>query len=113
MTNYVAGRAFEYVVRDYFKKNGFDCRRIAGSKGPYDLVAMSQSGLYAIQCKKAKTNQNYEFDKQQLRAVPMPNGTRLMIVKNLKTKMVTMENVDTGNVTHVKWADFVAVARGK
>ena len=55
--NYVSGRRFEYRVKDYLEKKGYYVMRSAGSKSPFDLIAIqtkgksSIDGTLLIQCK--------------------------------------------------------------
>lgn len=48
---YKKGRAFEYRVKDFFSKNGYQVIRSAASKGPADLVAFKKGEILFIQCK--------------------------------------------------------------
>lgn len=53
--NYLAGRRFEYKVAKEYRDLGWTVLRTAGSKGPFDLVAVSQDGAVTfIQCKVTK-----------------------------------------------------------
>lgn len=53
--NYNRGRAFEYRVKKHLEKKGYFVVRSAGSKSPFDLVAISRRVRYPdimlIQCK--------------------------------------------------------------
>ena len=52
--NYVAGRKFEWKIRDVYKTLGFDVYRTAGSHSPVDLIAVNENGVLFIQCKKGR-----------------------------------------------------------
>ena len=49
--NYQAGRRFEYQVQKQYRDSGFTVLRMAGSKGPVDLVALNVDTVVCIQCK--------------------------------------------------------------
>ena len=55
--NYNSGRTFEYRVKQYLEKKGYYVMRSAGSKSPFDLIAVqtkgkqSTHGTLLIQCK--------------------------------------------------------------
>lgn len=49
---YRLGRAFEYRVRDYFKKLGYFVLRSPQSKGLIDLIAIKRGEILGIQCKR-------------------------------------------------------------
>lgn len=51
MTNYNAGRRFEYRVRDHLTAEGYDVIRSAGSKTKVDLVAFKPGQVLLVQCK--------------------------------------------------------------
>lgn len=55
MTIYSRGRAFEYRVRDFLKRNGWFVIRSAGSKTPVDLAAFKSNRTVFLQCKASKT----------------------------------------------------------
>ena len=48
---YNRGRQFEYQVKNHLEKRGFFVVRSAGSKGLFDLIAVSKGVVLAIQCK--------------------------------------------------------------
>jgi len=49
--NYQKGRRFEYKVKKWLEERGWICVRSAGSKSPFDLVAMKDGQTLPIQCK--------------------------------------------------------------
>lgn len=52
MTNYEAGRRFEWMVRDHLGENGYDLIRSAGSKSKVDLIALKPGEILFVQCKR-------------------------------------------------------------
>lgn len=55
MTKYASGRRIEYLARDILKSRGYMVIRSAGSKGPFDLVAIPMDGgARFIQIKKGR-----------------------------------------------------------
>ena len=70
--NYNRGRAFEYRVKKYFEDKGYLVVRSAGSKSPFDLVAIPTkeyeedngfSNVLLIQCKYGAKISKKERDK--------------------------------------------------
>lgn len=55
--NYIAGRNFEYDVMRAYREAGYDCLRMAGSHGYFDVVAVhkTQPVIDLIQCKVVNT----------------------------------------------------------
>lgn len=59
-TNYSRGRAFEWSVRKQFEKGGCFVMRSAGSRGPFDLIAIERYvegcedewQMFGVVCKK-------------------------------------------------------------
>lgn len=55
--NYNSGRKFEYRVKKYLEKEGYYVMRSAGSKSPFDLIAIANNKEFftykvlLIQCK--------------------------------------------------------------
>lgn len=68
---YLSGRRYEWKVRDEWRKKGYTVIRAAGSKGPFDLIAIrpnwevdgntffhhtdQESEIVLIQCKTGKS----------------------------------------------------------
>ena len=48
---YVSGRAFEYLVRDFFTRRNYCVIRSAGSHGLGDLICLKKGIVLMIQCK--------------------------------------------------------------
>lgn len=54
--NYIAGRAFEYKRMAHWRDKGHVVLRMAGSHGPFDLVAIRPGdNVTLIQCKRVET----------------------------------------------------------
>jgi len=66
MTNYAAGRRAEWKARDYFKAQGCDVVRSAGSKGLADLVALCPRDVVLIQVKRTKNGQWVDANWREL-----------------------------------------------
>lgn len=71
--NYTSGRRFEYRVKKYLEKKGYYVMRSAGSKSPFDLIAIPKhnhtcgSGLniLLIQCKHGTKISKAEREKNK------------------------------------------------
>jgi Holliday junction resolvase len=61
--NYRRGRRFEYKLKKELEKYGFLVVRSAGSRSPFDLVALNQSYIFFIQLKYNKKISKQEFEK--------------------------------------------------
>lgn len=88
MTNYSIGVSFERFIKKAYESQGFVVGRIAGSRGPFDLIAwkvLEEDGeeeVHIIQCKKANTKQSYKDDVTKLRGVSVPeNWLKILYVK--------------------------------
>ena len=53
MTRYDTGRRLEYKAKKELEALGYTVVRSAGSKGPFDLVAIGENDIRLIQVKKA------------------------------------------------------------
>jgi Holliday junction resolvase len=51
---YLKGRRYEYYVASLYTQKGYFVRRVAGSKGPFDLIAIhpEKGEILLIQVKK-------------------------------------------------------------
>ncbi len=54
MTNYDAGRRFEYRVREDLRDNGYEVIRSAGSKTKVDLLAFKPGQVLLVQVKNTR-----------------------------------------------------------
>lgn len=55
--NYIKGRAFEHKRRKAWERDGYVCARTAGSKSPFDLIAIKPGGpVVLIQCKTTESS---------------------------------------------------------
>ena len=70
--NYESGRRFEYRVKEYLEKKGYYVMRSAGSKSPFDLIAIQTKGMSSIaptiliQCKHGAKISKQERNKLAL-----------------------------------------------
>ena len=70
--NYESGRRFEYRVKEYLEKKGYYVMRSAGSKSPFDLIAIQTKGMSSIestiliQCKHGAKISKQERDNLAL-----------------------------------------------
>lgn len=65
-TNYKRGRAFEYKTKKLYEALGCLVFRTAGSRSPFDLIALHPKSkmIYLLQCKKTATKkQILEFNR--------------------------------------------------
>lgn len=67
MTNYDAGRRFEWAARDHLQALGFWVTRAAGSKTKVDLIAVRTGEVLFVQCKR--TALPSPFERRQLLAL--------------------------------------------
>lgn len=51
MSAYARGRAFEYRVRDHFKRLGYLVSRSPQSRSPFDLIVIGHQAVLLVQCK--------------------------------------------------------------
>lgn len=83
--NYVKGRAFEYKIKTWYKKQGYLVFRTAGSHSVADLIAMpplnkiEEWNPILIQC-KATTGKTYPKELLELEFVAMKYGCRAVLV---------------------------------
>ena len=76
---YARGVRAEYRSRDLLEALGYDVTRAAGSHGPWDLVAVSNSDLILCQVKLNKPPSKLEREKMQLAKAPY-NARKLVHV---------------------------------
>ncbi len=75
MSNYSRGRKLEYAVRDELISRGYILVvRSAGSKGPFDLVAISPSDIVLIQVKASSARRKAAVE--QLKKIQVPENVR-------------------------------------
>ena len=60
MKLYKKGAKFEYKVREIYRKLGYEVIRSAGSRGPFDLIAINPETkqIRLIQCKAGYLSKN-------------------------------------------------------
>ena len=84
MSRYANGVRWEYAVRDWFGRRGYEVIRSAGSHGATDLIAFREDDVILVQCKVEKKRKRYDDDAEQLRKVKTPTGWRkLLLVKTI------------------------------
>ena len=89
MTNYSRGRATEYERIEYFKKNGFQAIRTAGSHSPVDIIAWDRVSIYFEQLKLCKSKKFYPDRKELLKFadIPIPpEATKRFVVRYVGSK---------------------------
>lgn len=75
MTNYDRGRKLEYAARDELIKQGYILIiRSAGSKGPFDLCAISPTDVVLVQVKASSARRKAAVD--QLKKIQVPENVR-------------------------------------
>ena len=83
--NYESGRRFEYRVKEYLEKKGYYVMRSAGSKSPFDLIAIQIKGICSInstlliQCKHGAKISKQERDKIALLGSRFVNGIETIL----------------------------------
>lgn len=87
MTNYASGRSWEYQVRDWYSKRGYQVIRSAGSKSPVDLIAIDHKEVIFVQCKKELKKKNYMDDLAALRGLPRAFWIRKELWVKRKTEV--------------------------
>jgi Holliday junction resolvase len=101
-TAYKRGRAFEYRVRNHFRKLGYYVIRMYASKGAADLIAIqkywtlvngfSVSEVLLIQCKNLKVEKKLsKKESDNLIKLSKLTGGKPLLVQNIKHKLVITE----------------------
>jgi len=67
--NYQKGRNFEYQVKYFFEKLGWNVIRSAGSHSESDLIINKDNTTYFIQCKNDKKYVNTKFVKDIIKEI--------------------------------------------
>lgn len=70
--SYVKGRRFEHYVKDKLEAKGWVVTRSAGSKGPFDLLAVKNGRILLIQCKWRKSRIGKDLVDVALKAGGLP-----------------------------------------
>ena len=75
-TNYAPGRQAEYWARNELRDIGYLVLRMAGSKGPVDLVAIGPQNVMLVQVKRIQSGEVPSFDRElaELREIAKPAG---------------------------------------
>jgi Holliday junction resolvase len=74
MTNYDRGRKLEYAARDELIKQGYIVIRSGGSRGPFDLCAISPTDVVLVQVKASRSRRKAAVD--QLEKIQVPENVR-------------------------------------
>ncbi len=75
VTRYETGRQAEYRARDRLLEDGFHTvLRMAGSKGPVDLVAVSPRFVKFVQVKSVAKERPFNQELDELRAWSAPDN---------------------------------------
>jgi len=75
MTNYDRGRNLEYLARDELISRGYILIiRSAGSKGPFDLCAISPNDIVLVQVKASSARRKAAVEN--LRKIQVPKNVR-------------------------------------
>ncbi len=75
MTKYAKGRRLEWKTRDVLVSEGYQVARMAGSKGPVDIIAWNGQETLFIQVKA--NNPPGPGERDVLRTLPVPPHSRV------------------------------------
>jgi len=96
--NYNRGRSFEYRVKKYLENEGYLVVRSAGSKSPFDLVAISlkayQPGVILVQCKYGAKIGKKERDNLRVLDKHTPNSVLVVTAWARPNKPITFYDSD-------------------
>ena len=97
MSRYATGRRYEWLSRDELGKRGWPLViRAAGSKGPYDLVALSDTGGVLVQVKSGKKYDPMN-DILALREAPKPPRFQRELHYWYKGKLIVFDVEERSN----------------
>ena len=82
--SYVKGRRFEHYIKDRLEAKGWIVTRSAGSKGPFDLLAVKNGKILLIQCKWRRGN----MDAKNLVDIASKAGGLPILATHIKGKVV-------------------------
>ncbi len=87
---YEKGRSFEYLVKRHLEREGYRVFRVAGSRGPSDLVAARRGELLLVQCR----TRGYLPPKrrERLRMLAEEVGARAIIAQR-KGRKLNLEEI--------------------
>lgn len=86
--NYVRGRAFEYRVRDMFRKRGYFVIRSAQSK-IIDLVCLRSGRTILVECKTGSSRLK-PADRERLKDMTETTGAEILLFRRRKGKRGVM-----------------------
>jgi Holliday junction resolvase len=102
--NYVRGRAFEYRVKKELETKGYMVVRSAGSKSPFDLVAISLKVQYPdimlVQCKYGAKISKKERDNLHALSKKFPRNVFIVTAWAKPNKPI--KYFDSDNI-EIKW----------
>jgi Holliday junction resolvase-like predicted endonuclease len=94
MTQYRSGAVAERIVRDVLTRQGYIVVRSAGSRGPFDLVAINANEVKLIQVKRTAMGRVDGFSRviAELKAIPVPANAykELWVLLDSENKWVTV-----------------------
>jgi Holliday junction resolvase len=102
--SYKKGYRFEHRVKRFLERKGYVVYRLAGSK-PFDLIAISGSNVYIIECKSNKRDVPKASER-------LANSVKDLIAKPLiiyKDKRNRLKIIDVRNNTEI---NKLPVAKG-
>jgi Holliday junction resolvase len=91
--SYVKGRRFEHYVKDKLEARGWIVARSAGSKGPFDLLAVKNGKILLIQCKWRRSMVAKNLIDVALKAGGLP-----IIATHIKGRVVFLNVNDESQV---------------
>jgi len=91
--SYVKGRRFEHYVKDKLEARGWIVTRSAGSKGPFDLLAVKNGKILLIQCKWRKNMVTKNLTDVALKAGGLP-----IVATHIKGRVVFLNVNDESQV---------------
>jgi Holliday junction resolvase len=106
---YVNGSRFERIVREYLRSvYHMNTLRSAGSKGLVDVVGFNKDVIWIIQCKQQRSKIRYDGAEVLLSYMEAPsNAQKLLVVHDVKHKIVTFKDVVSGKQWVVRWSDML------
>jgi len=91
-SRYIRGRRFEHRVKRLLEERGYIVVRSAGSKGPFDLVALRFGEILLIQC-KLDGNLPKAEKRQMIAAARVAGGKPLLAIKDKRTGEIRLAEV--------------------
>jgi len=83
-TNYEYGRNYEYAIKRRYEARGMYVIRSAASRGLFDLVAIGQTEIYLICCRRRKwTDKEINYI---LKSIKRPENTFILFFSKILRK---------------------------